>query len=1046
MLDIIRHNPYRLIGVFSTATRKEIVANLARIKANMRVNRQISFPADLDGVLSSLQRTAENIADAESKLTLPTDLIRYAQFWFIENTEIDKIAINNLSVGSYDKAISIWEKKENLSSVHNRILTFLIRGNYGKALELAFLFYGKYSFEFAQLILGKESNIVTSESLEHGFLDVLCDEIGASEVSLYIINKDWGEYVGSKIVKPLIDDIDRSITIAKETRGKGANIRLSAGTKLMTDTLTPLRNLKSELSVSDSRYQIIADKLGLTILQCGIDYYNDSNDDDAAFKAMKLQKYAQSVVVGKMAKDRCDENVRILEGIISKLPPLEVMANHRAIQASLAAFAIEPDLISCSIQLIKDCAPHIVNIKEKLGSTHQYYLKISTTIINNALGNIIAEVNEAQNSDFNTLKTTLISAWRAQLYMDKFDLDPEYKEGRYKECREALHGIISNCKGFDDSGLSFMYQYGCGWCNDLDVSDVDLRTEEEFYQSCRNLTSYRSFLKRFPSGKYASQAKSKIEQLSFQAAKTVAALEKFIQQYPHSQYVSQAKSNLVELRFRECKTVADYQKFIGDFPNSSFVPKAQNEMNKLIREENERKVRIARQDKALSACKTTNDVVTLYESEKTNKIDSEKCSLRAYELAKSEDDYRKVVSTYGVRSTGGQKAKTRINEIERIKKEKAEKRSKALKRMLWAIIPLLILLAIYLIWGIRGFAVGCTIVAVISGFAAFGSMQDRDGGCGTFFICAAIAAVFGFSAAGLHEWADKIEKESESKELYDQIISNPSEESCKKYIQRFYNTDNADKVRNIWLSLLLNEAGDFDYDSYEGSSLYSSSSSIDNPIKKLQDFISKNDGNSYGYKAQTAIESICDSLYRVADSKATTSGWKQYQRVVPTDYFKDSESKIEEIENQAWNTESKAWQMALSENSISAFTKYKSLYPNGSHISQCEKKLIDLEVSRVYAGEHGSLPEMDRTGYGGGPTSYITVTNSTSYTLTLLYSGPDSKRLVISAGGTSSVRLKNGSYRVAASVSASNVSNYAGNENLQGGNYSVDYYISTYRY
>ena len=117
---------------------------------------------------------------------------------------------------------------------------------------------------------------------------------------------------------------------------------------------------------------------------------------------MKLQKYAQSIVVGKMAKDRCDENVHILEGIISKLPPLEVMASHRAIEASLVAFAIKPDLISCSIQLIKDCAPHIANIKEKLGSTHQYYLKISTTIINNALGNIIAEVNKAQNSDFNT--------------------------------------------------------------------------------------------------------------------------------------------------------------------------------------------------------------------------------------------------------------------------------------------------------------------------------------------------------------------------------------------------------------------------------------------------------------------------------------------------------------------------------------------------------------------------------------------------------------------------------------------------------------------
>ena len=577
---------------------------------------------------------------------------------------------------------------------------------------------------------------------------------------------------------------------------------------------------------------------------------------------------------------------------------------------------------------------------------------------------------------------------------------------------------------------------------------MDLRTDEEYYQSCRNLTSYRSYLQRFPSGKYAAQAKSKIEQLSFLSAKTVVALGKFIQQYPHSQYVSQAKSNLVELRFMECKTVADYQKFIGDFPNSSFVPKAQNEMNKLIREENDRKVRIARQDKALSVCKSTNDVVVLYESEKANKIDPEKCSFRAYELAKSEDDYRKVVSIYGVRSMGGQKAKIKINEIERIQKEKAEYRSKILKWMLWTMIPLLILLTVYFIWDIRGFAVGCTIIAFISGFAAFGAMQDRDGGCGTFIICAAIATVFGFAAAGLNEWANNIEKENGSKELYEEIINNPSEESCKKYIQQFNNTDKANKVRDIWLRLLLNEARIFDYASYEGSSssIYSNSSSVDDPIKKLQDYSSKNSGTVYSDKAQTAIESICESLYRVADDKSTESAWRHYQRLVPTDYFKDSESKIAEIENQVWNTEAKAWQMAMSENNISAFTKYESLYPKGAHIDLCEKKLIDLEVSRVYAGDHGALPEMDRTGYGGGPTSYITVTNRTSYTLTLLYSGPDSKRLVITAGGISSIRLKNGSYRVAASVLASTVSNYAGNENLQGGNYSAEYYISSYRY
>ena len=43
-----------------------------------------------------------------------------------------------------------------------------------------------------------------------------------------------------------------------------------------------LSRLKKILSVADMRYQLIADKLGLEILQCGIDYFNNSDDADAA--------------------------------------------------------------------------------------------------------------------------------------------------------------------------------------------------------------------------------------------------------------------------------------------------------------------------------------------------------------------------------------------------------------------------------------------------------------------------------------------------------------------------------------------------------------------------------------------------------------------------------------------------------------------------------------------------------------------------------------------------------------------------------------------
>ena len=89
---------------------------------------------------------------------------------------------------------------------------------------------------------------------------------------------------------------------------------------------------------------------------------------------------------------------------------------------------------------------------------------------------------------------------------------------------------------------------------------------------------------------------------------------------------------------------------------------------------------------------------------------------------------------------------------------------------------------------------------------------------------------------------------------------------------------------------------------------------------------------------------------------------------------------------------------------------------------------------------------MDQTGYGGGSTSSISIYNRTSYNLTLLYSGPDSKRIVISPNQTGYITLRNGSYKIAASVSASNVRNYAGSENLRGGSYSAEYYIVTSRY
>jgi hypothetical protein len=67
------------------------------------------------------------------------------------------------------------------------------------------------------------------------------------------------------------------------------------------------------------------------------------------------------------------------------------------------------------------------------------------------------------------------------------------------------------------------------------------------------------------------------------------------------------------------------------------------------------------------------------------------------------------------------------------------------------------------------------------------------------------------------------------------------------------------------------------------------------------------------------------------------------------------------------------------------------------------------------------------------------------YNLTLLYSGSDSRRITIPPKGKRTISLKNGAYRCVASVDASGIGNYAGNEDLDGGSYEVEYYIVTSR-
>ena len=468
-MNILRNNPYRLLGVYSNSPTKERLANHNRMKAFLKVGKPVSFPLDLPQYLSAIKRTETSVMDAEAQLTLPKDQLLSAQFWFVKATRLDEVAFNHLFAGEIDKAEEIWQKKDTASSLQNRIVCALMREDYRSAITCAETLYENplYSNQFVSAILGADGNADVA-SLAFRFLDVLCDEAGANQLLPFIDDDAWKSHVEEKAVKPLVDSIQDAIAIAKKSKEKGAEARLNAGEALRENTRSAFQQLKGFLSATDLQYQMIADKLGLEILQCGIDYFNGSDEPEAAHKAMSLQKYAQSIVVGQMAKDRCKENVDILQKIIDDLPPSEVYAEDKAIQEELRKYCQLPDKICHAVTLLNNTKPHVQSIKSKLGASNSYYLKISTQIVGNALINIIAEVNEAQtilSADKDDPKATLAAilgithvklalrnAWKAIVIMDGFDMEADFKNGRYNNNRSIL---IELCKELDVSTSNY---------------------------------------------------------------------------------------------------------------------------------------------------------------------------------------------------------------------------------------------------------------------------------------------------------------------------------------------------------------------------------------------------------------------------------------------------------------------------------------------------------------------------------------------------------------------------------------------------------------
>ena len=589
----IYNNPFRILGVYANASIKDIKANEAKAKAFLNVGKDVTFPCDFNQIIPLLERTPEMMESANAQLTLPNEKIKYALFWFVKVTPLDEIAFNHLANGNFEHTLNIWRKKECFSSLLNISTLALIHGHYLLAVDsiIKMLESEKHKQDFISSVVD-ETFQISVEELVHSFLDVLIPDSIHPLLEASTRADTYKEYIKNKVIKPIIDEVETEITKAKSIKHENSSARYNAGVRLMNLAKSKLEELKKLLVGNDMRYQIIADKLGLEILQCGIDYYNNSDDTDAAHKAMKIQSYAQSVVVGQMAKDRCKQNTDILKKIITELPPIEVREETKKIKEQLDIFSFPPYSIGGANELMKSCVPYIVRIKEQLGADHKYYLTISSRIVECALQNIIDNVNRIVDninkgkSHIEAAKNSLLKAWQSMLDMEMFDMESSFAQNRFLPQKKALKDL--------------MYSIGLSTLSIMLVgSTLDLRTDEEIFNTCNNIDDYRNFIDKYPQNKFVDKAKGIIETDAFNRCEFKIDYLDFIDLYPNSKFVKQAKEKIANFErieelnrkheiesLNSCHSIKDYEQHLIKYSSGYYWKDAREKLERLKNKRN----------------------------------------------------------------------------------------------------------------------------------------------------------------------------------------------------------------------------------------------------------------------------------------------------------------------------------------------------------------------------------------------------------------------------------------------------------------------------
>lgn len=481
-MELIRQNPYHVIGILAGANQRAIAKQQKLIKRFIEVGKDIEFDSDLS-FTGKPDRSPRAVEKAFANIEINQNKLFNALFWFANNNHLDETALNYLQSGDLEKAEEIWQKitvgkeisSRNFSAFNNlgslKLATAFANGsidveNLKEAVRLKTELITSDSFnDFCHLVADETYTVNNDKELE-AFINALLEEVNKSKnteakkipAQIGSIHPKIESLVSEKLTGTPLHNIERKTEQTKKARSDNPEDGLQLARNLYRDTKTDLRSLSELLGKADLKYKMVADKLAKELLQCGIDYFKqhqeneELHDGDLGHDVMRLFKTTKSIAVGTQTKERITENIGGLEEWIDNADEREkqklIGQDLTFVAAKLERFQRLSDTIENADDLVTSCKPKLLNMKSALGAYDDFYLKISSAVVNNAQGMLVTVINEAQQDPLvkagllDDLRNKIKGAINVSDKLGTLDMVSELKD-QYTKNHRTLKSISS---------------------------------------------------------------------------------------------------------------------------------------------------------------------------------------------------------------------------------------------------------------------------------------------------------------------------------------------------------------------------------------------------------------------------------------------------------------------------------------------------------------------------------------------------------------------------------------------------------------------------